>query len=69
MCTSLPPPPLPTSFIPLQWWWSSTLQDNVLTTDAHPPQDSTYEYVGVAGFALTSFSPQACELALYRALG
>ena len=71
VCTSVPPPPLPPSFVALQWWWSKSLEDNVLTTDAFPPEDPSgalYEYVGVAAFAPAGAAAAGgCALSLYRA--
>jgi hypothetical protein len=62
------PVPVPATLVELLWWWSASMNDNVLTTALYPPEgaNSTYEYVGVIGYAQvgTTAGP---ELKLWRA--
>jgi hypothetical protein len=64
-----PPPPLPPSLVALQWWWSDDRADNVLSTEAFPPDAAgAYELVGTVGYAnASSGTSSACELQLFRA--
>jgi hypothetical protein len=66
-CPSSSNKPVPDNLVELLWWWSASASDNVLTTEAYPPQgaNSSYEYVGVVGYAQagTSAGP---ELKLFR---
>ena len=63
-----PPPPLPPGYVPLLWWWSPGAGDNVLSTEAFPPEaeeGAPYELVGTIGYGLVLAAGP--ELRLWRA--
>jgi hypothetical protein len=53
VCTaSGPVPPVPSTLIPLLWYWSPSAEDNVLTTAEYPPSQAGYDFIGVFGYGV-----------------